>query len=74
MFLFATFLCQEHAPSQVYMDGLLNTRSAVMKSDYLRGDPDLGDGSTRGVHYFTQQRLTNYLSQLQSGLGSDGAG
>ncbi len=56
------------------MDGLLNTRSAVMKSDYLRSDPDLGDGSTRGVHYFTQQRLTNYLSQLQSGLGSDGAG
>ncbi len=55
------------------MDGLLNTRSAVVKSDYLRDDPELGIGK-RGVHYFTQARLESYLRQLQSGVGSDGSG
>ncbi len=60
---------------QVYMDGLLNTRSAVVKSDYLLDDPPLPeDVGRRGVHYFTQERLAHYLSQLQSGLEAGGGG
>ncbi len=38
------------------MDGLLNTRSAVVKGGYLKKEPDLGIGN-HGLHYFTKDRL-----------------
>lgn len=58
---------------QVYMDGLLGTRSAVVKTDYERDTPELGIGK-RGLHYFTQDRLQKYLTELQRNVGSDGSG
>ncbi len=53
-----------HIQIKVYVDGILESRTASTTFDYLRSEPDLGIGS-RGMNYFTRERLQTYLSQLQ---------
>ncbi len=49
---------------KMYMDGLLNTRTALVLEKYRLNTPDLGIGQN-GVRYFQQDRLTKYLNGLQ---------
>ena len=57
---------------KVYMDGLLNTRTATVVGGYLDNSPDLGIGNN-GVNYFNSSRLELYMKELQDIL-DDGSG
>lgn len=57
---------------KVYMDGLLNTRTATVIGGYLSDYPDLGIGNN-GINYFNSTRLETYMRELQD-IGDDGAG
>ncbi|TRY71803.1 hypothetical protein TCAL_11177 [Tigriopus californicus] len=56
---------------KVYMDGILPTRTAKVLEPYVRKDPDLQIGD-HGMNYFTENRLFEYLSQLQNLNGGEG--
>ena len=56
---------------KVYMDGIMEARTADVLEDYLETFPDLGVGD-RGVNYFTQEQLQKYLTELQSIDGGQG--
>ncbi len=57
------------AQIKIYMDGITHQRTAKLKEPYVAEEPDLGIGDN-GFNYFTQERLTTYLNQLQN-LGND---
>lgn len=48
-----------------YEDGLIGTRTARVLDAYLDDTPELGIGK-HGYNYFTQERLSYYLSKVQS--------
>lgn len=53
------------------MDGLLDQRTAKVKAPYLEDYPDLGIGDN-GMNYFTEDRLTRYMQELQNLGGNKG--
>ncbi len=55
---------------KMYMDGLLNTRTALIFGKYNYSEPKLGVGN-HGIHYFLQNRVTKYLKGLQVTLMSE---
>ena len=58
---------------KMYMDGLLNTRTALIFGTYGDDDPKLGVGD-QGIHYFLQNRVTTYIKGLQGFRDSSTAG
>ncbi len=49
---------------KLYVDGLIQTRTALVIGNYSHPEPDLGLGDN-GVHYFLQERISKYISALQ---------
>ena len=79
---------------KVYQDGIIGTRTALVKNPYLIDFPDYGIGwlrpqyharyldiydyrhiiGNRGMHYFTKDRLSQYIGSLQRGVNDKGEG
>lgn len=49
---------------KMYIDGLISTRTALVLGKYRGDQPDLGIGD-KGLRYFNQTRLVNFLNGLQ---------
>jgi hypothetical protein len=49
---------------KLYVDGLLNTRTAAIFGNYELAYPDLGVGD-EGIHYMTEERMAKYMTALQ---------
>ena len=53
---------------KLYSDGIIHNTTAAMKADYLVDY--FGQTPNNGLNYFTEQRIANYLQQLE-GTGFD---
>ncbi len=49
---------------KVYMDGIVTSTTAKMKTPYNVTIPEINIGN-KGMNYFTQERLQSYISQLE---------